>query len=103
MGGGINYRGIIESKNPPKLIEYLAVNEVAAIIPIEKNELLCAEELVPNAYNLTQRLVSIPLYPSLTDYEQDYIIDKLLKYADKEGDYDNVSTSTSLFTMVGLF
>lgn len=82
---GIDYRGIIQSKDPLKLIGYLADNGIKAIIPIGEAELLCEKESVPRAYLLTQTLVSIPLYPSLSDVEQDYIIDKLLEYANKEG------------------
>ena len=72
--GGIDYRGIVQSKDPLKLIEYLNSNGIKAIIPIEESELLCKKEYVPRAYLLTQTLVSIPLYPSLSDVEQDYII-----------------------------
>lgn len=83
--GGIDYRGIIKSKNPQKIIKNLKENGISAIIPIEASELLCDKELVPNAYKLTQSLVSIPLYPSLSDNNQNYIIEKIIKYANQEG------------------
>lgn len=83
--GGIDYRGIIKSKNPWKLIKYLSERKIAAIIPIIDSELLCDKEHVPNSYQLTQSLVSVPLYPSLTDNDQDYIISTILSYVDKEG------------------
>ena len=33
----------------------------------------------PNAYNLFKNEISLPLYPSLTDEEVEYIIDSLLE------------------------
>ncbi len=83
--GGIDYRGLLRSNNQRKLIGHLSNKGIAAIIPIEDSELLCEKEKVPHAYELTQSLVSIPLYPSLTIAEQDYIIDAILEYADDEG------------------
>ena len=83
--GGLDYRALILSKDQGKLLNYLAKNDIRAIIPIEEQELLCDPGKVPNARKLTSTLVSIPLYPSLTETEQDHIIEKLLAYADKEG------------------
>lgn len=83
--GSIDYRGIIHSNNPQKLITHLERYQIRAIIPIKEKELLCNKKCVPNAYKLTQTLVSIPLYPSLTDEEQNYIIGTILEYANKEG------------------
>ncbi len=101
--GSIEYRGIIRSRAPERLMEYLKQNGVQAILPITESELLCVPLTVPRAYALTHSLVSIPLYPSLTDEEQDTIIGLLNKYVDVGGNYDNVSTPTGLFTMAGLF
>lgn len=84
--GGINYRGLVSSVNPRNLVGFLKTNGVQAILPIEERELLCDPLLVPKAYNLTKRLVSIPLYPLLTDNEQDFIIRLLKDYIQKEGD-----------------
>ncbi len=83
--GGSAYRGLIQSRQPQKLIDYLRDNYIKAIMPIEECELLCEKEYVPYAYTLTQTLVSIPLYPSLSDEEQTYIVNTLLEYADREG------------------
>lgn len=82
---GIEYRGLIKSSNPIKLLKYLKDNGISAIIPIEERELLCDSQNVPRAYELTKTLVSIPLYPSLTDGEQDVIINALTQYMNDEG------------------
>lgn len=84
-GGSFSYRYIIESRNQGKLISYLNSENIGAIIPIEYGELLCEPRLIPNALSLTQKLVSIPIYPSLSEEEQGCIIDALLKYKDREG------------------
>lgn len=84
--GGLDYRGLIRSNNQNKLIKFLEENGVRSIIPIEEQELLCGASSVPNAYKLTQSLVSIPLYPSLSEEEQDKVISLLKQYQDKEGE-----------------
>lgn len=83
--GGIDYRGLIFSCDNYQLIDYLNKNNICAICPITSEELLCDEEKVPNAYELTQRLVSIPLYPSLDFEEQDYVIKVLKEYISIKG------------------
>ncbi len=83
--GGIDYRALIVSNNQHKLIDYFSSNHIGAIIPIEENELLSCKEEAPNAYELTQKLVSIPLYPSLSEEEQDIIIKTLIDYKNLEG------------------
>lgn len=83
--GGLDYRGLIRSSNQNKLIKFLDKNGVKSIIPIEEQELLCSASFVPNAYKLTQTLVSIPLYPALSEKEQDKVISLLKQYQDKEG------------------
>lgn len=83
--GGIEYRGLLKSNNPEKLIAFLEKNGVKAILPVGEEELLCDKEMVPKAYALTQSLVSIPLYPSLSDEEQDVVIRVIHAYQDREG------------------
>lgn len=84
--GGTEYRGLVKSKNSQKLIKYLSDKYIGAIIPIEESELLCAKELVPRSFELTQSLVSIPLYPSLSEEEQDVVIEALEEYLFMEGE-----------------
>lgn len=79
------YRGIIESQDPKRLIQYLLKNNVKAILPIEANEILADRRAVPNAYRLAEKLVSIPLYPSLDNRDQDIVINLLKKYIAMEG------------------
>ncbi len=83
--GGIDYRGLIKSGSPSKLISYLRAKEISSIVPVEENELLCKKESIPNALCLTHSLVSIPLYPSLKNTEQDKIITALKEYMYSEG------------------
>ncbi|EKE02082.1 MAG: hypothetical protein ACD_20C00429G0019 [uncultured bacterium] len=75
----VRYRAIVASDNPLKLIDSLKDADIKSIIPVEDWELLGDKDLFPNAYKLTQRTVSIPLYPSLTDDNVDKIISKVLK------------------------
>ncbi len=83
--GGIEYRALVQSRNPEKLAGFLRQEKVCAILPVEEKELLCSPAAVPNAWKLTKSLVSIPLYPSLTDEQQNIIIGLLNRYKHKEG------------------
>lgn len=83
--GSNEYRGLIKSNSPERVIHYLEENGIRAIIPIGEEELLCDRKLVPKAYALTKSLVSIPLYPSLSDSEQDRIICAIHRYRSREG------------------
>ncbi|MCR5793412.1 MAG: DegT/DnrJ/EryC1/StrS family aminotransferase [Lachnospiraceae bacterium] len=78
--GGIDYRAIIKTERPEEMIRFLAEREIKAIIPIETSELLCQPKKIPNAYELTRTLVSIPIYPTLKDDEQDRIIDAIHEF-----------------------
>jgi perosamine synthetase len=76
-GRPIRYRCVIRSKAPRSLIEHLSGYGINAIVPIEDWELLGPAEQFPNATELTRTTVSLPIYPSLTDKEQDRIISSL--------------------------
>lgn len=80
----INYRAIVKCDNPDSLIKYLNENDIGAINPFTLEELLCEPCLVPEALELTKHTVSIPIYPSLSLDEQDYIIRVLKNYKDGE-------------------
>lgn len=82
--GNTYYRGLVKTKKPEQMIKHLKSEGIISIIPIEKKELLCSEESVPRSYNLTQTLVSIPLYPSLTNDEQDRVIKALKGFMEVE-------------------
>ena len=70
-GNPINYRAILLDRNPEKLIKILLNNNVKAIVPIEEWELL---KKTPNAISYSNRTVSLPIYPSLSDKELNHII-----------------------------
>jgi len=67
----IRYRAILISENPKELIKKLYDNRIKAIVPIEDWELLSPTK---NAINYCKKTISLPLYPSLTDEEVNYII-----------------------------
>lgn len=63
----VRYRAVLKTTRPRALIDALAQNDIKAIIPIEKWELLGDNEDYPNAVRLTEITVSLPLFPSLTE------------------------------------
>ncbi|MDB4130949.1 DegT/DnrJ/EryC1/StrS family aminotransferase [Flavobacteriaceae bacterium] len=70
-GNPINYRAILLDRNPKKLIKKLFNNNINAIVPIEEWELL---KKTPNALSYSNRTVSLPIYPSLSNKELNHII-----------------------------
>ncbi len=67
-----------------KMIEYLAANDISASVHYIPNHLY---ELykpyyrkLPVAERVWQQLVTLPLFPDLTDREQDHVIDKVLAF-----------------------
>lgn len=70
----VRYRAVMRTGRPREIIRALANQGITAIVPIEDGELLGKdEERFPNALNLTQNTVSLPVYPSLTDREVEKI------------------------------
>lgn len=67
----VRYRVIMKTKNPAKVINVLKLAGVTALTPMEG---WMEESIFPNAYNLTKEYVSIPIYPSLSDEEVEFII-----------------------------
>ena len=59
------YRAVIKSREPQKLIEELASNNIKSIVPIEQWELLDDPKYYPNALKLSNETVSLPIYPNL--------------------------------------
>lgn len=70
----VRYRAVLLAEHAQKILPILFSAGIKAIIPIEDWELLGEKELFPNAYRLTQQTVSLPIYPSLTDYDVKKII-----------------------------
>ena len=62
----IRYRAILRTKKSRKIIKKLSEFNIKAIVPIEDWELMGPAKSFPNAYELTQTTVSLPIYPLLT-------------------------------------
>ena len=61
----IRYRAVLKTGKPNEIIEQLNNENIRAIIPIEKDELLGEPNNYINAEKLSENTVSIPIYPSL--------------------------------------
>jgi len=70
----VRYRAILITSKARVLVKVLALHGIRAIIPIVESELLGIKEYFPNALELTRSLVSLPIYPNLTDEEVEFII-----------------------------
>ena len=73
-GVPVRYRAILIDSRASKILENLTQLGVKSIVPLEEWELLGKKELFPEAFAWTQRTVSLPIYPSLTDKEVKKII-----------------------------
>ena len=74
-----HFRAVIRINNPKKIKEKLLEQDIKTIIPIEDWQLLGNGPNFKNAYNLTQKTLSLPIYPSLTNKEVSIIINQLNK------------------------
>jgi len=61
------YRAVVLVKDQSAALSKLWENGVRAIVPIEKWELLDRHSWHPHAEDLTQRAVSLPIYPGLSN------------------------------------
>ena len=76
----VKFRAVLNTNKPKELINELDKAGIKCIVPIEDWELLSDEyDKFPNAYSLSKSTISIPLYPSLTDDDVNYIISKVNK------------------------
>lgn len=75
----IRFRAVLETLHPSTVLKSMAEAGITAIIPITQSELLASVEEVPNAAQLCSNSISIPIYPSLTDSEVEYIADTCLR------------------------
>lgn len=69
----VRYRAILRIRFPCLIINSFEHN-IETIVPIEDQELLGDRELFPNAWKLTAETVSLPIYPSLENWEIDRIL-----------------------------
>jgi len=70
----VRYRAVMHTANPKDITKKLEEKGIKTIIPIEDWELL---ETTPNAYNLAQSTISLPIYPLLSDNEIKKIIKEI--------------------------
>jgi perosamine synthetase len=61
----VRYRAIVKTKYPNRIIEQLERDGVKSIIPIDKNELLDNPDNYTNAKRLSEKTISLPIYPNL--------------------------------------
>lgn len=69
----VRYRAVVTCEHPAKVVKALKDAGIGSIVPIEDWELLDLPEKLPNAYQLTKRTVSLPIYPTLKAKEVDLI------------------------------
>ncbi|MBF0492100.1 MAG: DegT/DnrJ/EryC1/StrS aminotransferase family protein [Deltaproteobacteria bacterium] len=73
----VRYRAVWKTKDAIQWKEKLFSLGIKTIIPIEQQELLGPAHLFPNANELCQNTLSLPLYPSLSDRELEQILGAL--------------------------
>ena len=61
----VRYRAVVKTKNVAEIIKRLDKKNIKSIIPIEDWELLGHKNKFKNAYAMTQRTISLPIYPRL--------------------------------------
>lgn len=71
----VRYRAVLLTEHPKEIIDALSHAGIKSIIPIEDWELLGNARLFLNAFSLTQRTVSLPIYPLIRDADVKRIID----------------------------
>ena len=67
----VRYRALMKSDKPLKLIQDLALKGIKAVVPMEG---WFDKEQFPNCFKLTTRYVSLPIYPSLSDEDVNFVI-----------------------------
>jgi UDP-4-amino-4,6-dideoxy-N-acetyl-beta-L-altrosamine transaminase len=82
---------IIEVEDRLGLYNYLRQNSIYAqvhyfpihLMPYYRNNFLNYENKLLHSENYYERCLSLPMYPTLTQSEQDFVIDKILKFYEK--------------------
>ena len=74
----VRYRAILKTNHQKKILSILKKAKIEARIPIENWELLGKGKNFKNAYELTKKTVSLPIYPSLTNEEVEKILSVLV-------------------------
>lgn len=76
----VRYRAILISDNPFKVIQALEKDNIKAVIPLKVSELTGTESQLPHSFSWAKTVVSLPIYPTLTDDETDKIIEIVLTW-----------------------
>ncbi len=74
----IRFKALIITKNPMEKVMALLKKDIKTIIPLEERELLDSSPLFQNAQYWSNNLLSIPIYPALSD-EEAHLIAKSCK------------------------
>lgn len=69
----VRYRAIAECEDPLSLKNEFKLHGINTILPYHDWELLGDTDLMPNALSHSRKLLSVPLYPALTNEEVDYV------------------------------
>ena len=67
----VRYRAIMKTKEPNKIVNHLNLHDIKAMIPMEG---WIDESNFPNAFKLTKKYVSLPIYPTLDNRDVKKII-----------------------------
>ncbi len=70
----VHFRALLETSKQGELINALEKQFISAAIPLKDEHLLGSPSSYPNAYRWTQQLVSLPIYPTLSDQDIHRII-----------------------------
>lgn len=76
----VRYRALLFSNNPFEVIQAFGKENIKAVIPLKHSELTGAVSQFPHSFSWTKKVVSLPIYPTLTDDEADKIIEIILTY-----------------------
>jgi dTDP-4-amino-4,6-dideoxygalactose transaminase len=73
----VRYRAILKTQKPITIQKALLKKDIKTIIPLEDWELLGKGIDFPNALAFTRSSLSLPIYPSLSNTEVNYIIQNI--------------------------
>lgn len=73
----VYYRAVIRVNNPKEIKDQLLKQGIKTIVPIEDWELLGDAVNYSNSYNFTQKTLSLPIYPSLSNKDTFKVINQL--------------------------
>ncbi len=75
----VRYRAIVVSEKQLEVIQALKKKNINAVIPLKASELSGATDQLSHAFSWTQKTISLPIYPTLTNDEVDKISEIVIK------------------------